>query len=140
MNTWTRRFLGLAKEIAGWSKDESTKVGSVIVDHNKRIVSLGFNGPPQRVPDQVGLDRETRLRRSLHAEQNAILFAKRDLTGCVIYVTHTPCAKCAAMIIQTGIAKVVAPMPDAAFRERWREDTLEALSMFSSAGVEFEEV
>ena len=140
MNVWTRRFLGLAKEVSRWSKDDSTQVGSVIVDGNKRVISLGFNGPPQGVPDETGLDRETRLRRSLHAESNAILFAHRALTGCTLYVTHPPCAKCAAMIVQAGITKVVAPAPDEAFRARWADDIKETRFMFESAGVAFEEV
>lgn len=140
MNVWDRRFLGLAKEVSTWSKDESTQVGSVIVDGNKRVISLGFNGPPQGVPDETGLDRETRLRRSLHAEQNSLLFAHRSVAGCTIYVTHPPCARCAAMIVQAGITKVVAPKPDEKFRERWADDIEQAKFMFDSAHIEFEEI
>ena len=107
MADWHKRFLTLAEHIAGWSKDPSTKVGAVIVDQQRRIVSTGYNGFPQGVVDNPQLPRERKLMRTLHAEANAILFAKRDLSGCTIYVTHHPCAHCAAMIIQAGIKRVV---------------------------------
>lgn len=140
MTKWQRRFLGLAKEVGSWSKDVSTKVGSVIVDSSNRIVSLGYNGPPQGVPDELGIDRETRLLRSLHAEQNSILFAKQDLEGCTLYVTHPPCARCAAMIVQTGIAEVVCPAPSDEFAQRWAKDLAETRFMFNEAGVKLTQV
>ena len=41
MNTdWDRRFLELASVVGSWSKDPSTKVGAVIVNENKQIVSM----------------------------------------------------------------------------------------------------
>jgi dCMP deaminase len=43
---WDLRFLTLAKTVSTWSKDPSTKVGAVIVDKNRRVVSLGYNGFP----------------------------------------------------------------------------------------------
>lgn len=128
--------MGFARWAAEKSKDPSTKVGAVIVDPSNRIVSVGFNGPPRGVPDDAGIDRETKLMRTLHAEQNAILFAQRDLSGCSLYVTHVPCARCAAMIVQTGIIEVNAPQPDDAFLERWRKEYVEAGFMFHHAGVQ----
>jgi len=35
---WDKRFLDLAEFVALWSKDPSTKCGSVIVDDNKTTV------------------------------------------------------------------------------------------------------
>lgn len=133
---WHEYFIGMARHVAMKSKDPSTKVGAVIVDPHNRVISIGFNGPPRGVPDEPGIDRETKLRRTLHAEQNAILFARRDLADCALYVTHVPCARCAAMVVQTGIKTVVAPNPDPAFLERWREDYVEAGFMFHHAGVQ----
>jgi len=46
INKWHIRFLRLAREVSSWSKDPSTKVGCVIVDQSRRVVSLGFNGLP----------------------------------------------------------------------------------------------
>ena len=53
MNKWDMRFLELAALVATWSKDPSTQVGAVIVDSAKRIVSVGFNGAPRGVQEQL---------------------------------------------------------------------------------------
>ena len=136
VNHWHHRFLNLAGHVAGWSHDPSTHVGAVVVDGDRRIVSLGYNGPPKNTNDYAALaDRETRLLRTIHAETNAILFARRDLAGCALYVTHHPCAHCAAVIIQSGLKQVYVPPVPAAFRERWYSHIAEAQCMFQEAGV-----
>jgi deoxycytidylate deaminase len=43
---WDEFFAGMAVYVSRKSKDESTKVGCVIVDYKKRVVSVGFNGFP----------------------------------------------------------------------------------------------
>lgn len=73
--------------------------------------------------------------RTIHAEANALHFANKDVTGCTIYVTHPPCAHCAAHIIQRGVVRVVYPTPSDEFLDRWRADFEEATQMFSEAGV-----
>lgn len=94
MSKWDRRMLGLVNLVATWSKDPSTGVGAVIVDSKNRIVSVGFNGFPRAVcdSDEALFDRDEKLRRTIHAEENALLFAGRSVEGCTIYVTHPPCA------------------------------------------------
>ena len=106
MSKWDRRMLGLVNLIATWSKDPSTGVGAVIVDSKNRIVSVGFNGFPRAVcdSDEALFDRDEKLRRTIHAEENALLFARGPVDGCTIYVTHPPCARCAAKLIQAGVA------------------------------------
>jgi dCMP deaminase len=137
MNKWDSRMLALAKLVATWSKDPSTGVGAVIVDSKHRIVSVGFNGFPRGVSDsdKTLLDREEKLRRTIHAEENALLFASRPVEGCIIYVTHPPCARCAAKLIQAGIVRVVASTPANTFTDRWGEDLCSAADMFKEAGV-----
>ena len=78
---WDIRFMELAKHISSWSKDPSTKTGAVITDTRNRIVSMGFNGYPQNVPDTDLHIRETKYAKVIHAEMNAILFAHRPLEG-----------------------------------------------------------
>ena len=140
MTNWDHRFLAMAQLVATWSKDPSSKVGSVIAD-GKRIVSLGFNGFPAGTDDDPSIydNRERKYRRVLHAEQNAMSFAKRDLTGCTIYITHPPCTRCAAQIVQEGIKRVVCPSPSADFLVRWEDDMREARAMFKEANVVFVE-
>lgn len=140
MTKWDRRFLGLANLVATWSKDPSTGVGAVIVDAKNRIVSMGFNGFPRAVhDDEANLnDRDEKLRRTIHAEENALLFAGRSVEGCTIYVTHPPCARCAAKIIQAGIVRVVSRPPWNSFVERWADDMRSAAEMFAEANTSFD--
>lgn len=140
MSKWDRRMLSLVGLVASWSKDPSTKVGAAIVDKQNRIVSLGFNGFPRAVSDSTEtlVDRDEKLRRTIHAEENAILFAGRPVMGCTIYVTHPPCARCAAKIIQSGITRVISNPPSFEFRTRWADDMHSALSMFAETHVSFE--
>lgn len=134
MNKWDARFLDLASLVASWSKDQ-TKVGACVADGNNRVVSLGYNGFPRGVADDMSVPREKKLMRVLHAESNAILHARRDLSGCSIYVTRPPCSNCAALIIQSGIARVVYEAPDPAFMVRWGDSIAESEAMFREAGV-----
>jgi dCMP deaminase len=133
---WDERFLKLAELVATWSKDPSTQVGAVIVDNQNRIVSTGFNGFPRGIFDDSEVTRDVKLMRTIHAETNALLFAQRDVSGMTIYVTHHPCANCAAKIIQSGITRVVVTKLDDNFDARWDGQITEALKMFNEAFVQ----
>ena len=135
LGKWDARFMALAEHIAGWSLDPSTKVGAVIVDDKKRIVSVGFNGFPRGVADDERLqNKEEKYEHIIHAEINALMFAQRNLEGCTLYVWPLPpCARCATQIIQTGIFRVVAPFPSK--KTKWFESLCRAASMFDEAGV-----
>ncbi len=137
LNKWDGRMLGLAHHIATWSKDPSTKVGCVIAKGKNKVVSVGYNGPPAGVNDEFR-DRAHKLLRSLHAEDNAILSARVVLDGCTAFITHAPCSNCAARLIQSGIIRVVFPLPGAEFIHRWYDSYMESLAMFNEAGVEVE--
>lgn len=141
---WHARFLDLAGHVAGWSKDPSTRVGAVIVDRERRVVSLGYNGLPRGVVDDSSIlnNKELKLQIVKHAEENAILNSLLRPAGCTIYVTHHPCASCAGSIIQSGISRVVFPsVPlDSTFSQRWRESITLAQKILEEAGVEVLEV
>ncbi|MGF1688629.1 cytidine/deoxycytidylate deaminase family protein [Photobacterium japonica] len=135
ISKWAVRFFQMAELVASWSKDPSTQVGAVITQGN-RIVSVGFNGYPHGVSDSADTDdREMKLLKTLHAEENAILFAKRDLAGCEIWVTHFPCPNCAAKIIQTGISTVHCPEQSEDFLSRWGDKIRVSQEMFAQSGV-----
>ena len=132
---WTKRFNQMAHLVGSWSKDPSTQVGAVITKSN-HIISLGFNGYPQGVLDSLNTDeRELKYLKMIHAEENAILSAKRDLTGCAIWVTHFPCPNCAAKIIQVGIKQVNCPAQSEDYLSRWQEKIKISQDMFEQAGV-----
>jgi dCMP deaminase len=135
-NKWHKRFLELAELVSTWSKDPSSKVGAVIVDKYNRIVSTGYNGFPVGVNDSKDrLDnRDVKYKMILHAEENAIMFAKQNLEGCSLYVTNLPpCSHCAALIIQSGIKNVYTPQKD--IPDRWKESIALTKQMFYESGV-----
>lgn len=135
-NIWNYRFMDMAHLVATWSKDPSSKVGAVIVDANRRIISTGYNGLAIGVEDSIErlTNRDIKYKIILHAEENAIMFAKRDLSGCSLYVTTLPpCAHCASLIIQSGIKTVYACKSD--IPERWKESYDLTTAMFNESGV-----
>ena len=132
---WDVRFLSMASLVATWSKDPSTKVGAVIVDDQRRIVSLGYNGFPKNICDDKRLDnREIKYKMVVHAECNALLFAAKDLAGCTIYTyPFMPCPTCAGMIIQSGIIRAVSQENN---KWRWSEEFATSRLMFEDAGID----
>lgn len=133
---WNRRFIELAKLVATWSKDPSSQVGAVIVDEHRRIVSTGYNGFAVGVndlPERLN-NRDVKYKIILHAEENAIMFARRDLTGCSLYVTNLPpCAHCASLIVQSGIKNVYAVCDEVP--DRWKDSYELTCQVFREAGV-----
>lgn len=136
---WDGRFLSLAEHVAQWSKDPRTKTGAVIVDKDRRIISLGYNGLPALVPDSPNLleVREEKLETIIHAEINAILFAHRNLVGCILYTWPFPsCSRCASVVIQSGIRKIVAPALKVEPGHWMYESFARTDRLFADAGVE----
>lgn len=136
---WDLRFLELAKLIGSWSKDPSTQVGAVIVDENKRIISVGYNGFPQGVNDDERLnDRNTKYNIIVHGEINAILFANKSVRGCTLYtIPFEPCPRCAGLIIQSGIKRVVSYKNT---NLRWEKDFKITRQLFKEAQISLEYV
>ncbi len=135
---WDTKFLDLAEHISEWSKDPSTKVGAVIVDQNRRIISTGYNGFPVGIMDSFDRysNRNIKYEMIIHAEANAILFAKQDLHGMAIYTTPLqPCSRCASLIIQSGIKKVVS-YSSSEENPRWKDNFALAKELFEEAEVE----
>lgn len=136
---WDRRFLDLARTVAGWSRDPSTQVGAVIVRPDRTIASLGYNGLPRGVADEPARleNRAAKLLMTVHAELNAVLAAREPLHGCTVYVwPFQPCAHCAAALIQAGVIRVVAPPTPPDLAARWADSIKAACAMFAEAGVD----
>lgn len=135
---WDIRFLDLAKLVSTWSKDPSTKIGAVITDRDNKIVSLGYNGFPKKLADDDRLnDRETKYKIIIHGEMNAILSASRSLDECTLYTyPFMPCPRCASMVIQTGISRIVSYKNT---NERWAEEFKLSLDLFKESNIEYTE-
>ena len=110
---WDEYFMGVAILSSKRSKDPSTKVGACIVNEDKKIVGIGYNGFPAGCSDDVfpwdreGDYLECKYPYVVHAEPNAILNSTVPLKGATIYVTLFPCNECAKLIIQSGIKEIV---------------------------------
>jgi len=142
VDKWDNRFLDVCRTVAAWSKDPSTKCACVIVDQKHRILSTGINGFPRGVPDDADKlqDRETKLALVIHAEENALLFAQRDLSGGTAYVwPMPPCSRCAAKLAQAGIVRVVTVAPSDAQRARWGESFDLAQWVYDQVRIEYVE-
>jgi len=140
MSNWDKKFFELSQYIASWSKDRSTKVGSVIVNDNHVIVSIGYNGFPIGFNDDVDErhERPIKYKYTEHAERNAIYNAAKigiSTKDCTIYVSLFPCADCARAIIQSGIKKIVCIEPDWN-HDVWGTDFKISKEMFNECGVE----
>ena len=110
---WDEYFMGVAILSSMRSKDPSTKVGACIVNQDKKIVGIGYNGFPMGCSDdEFPWDREgdfldCKYPYVVHAEPNAILNSTVSLKDATIYVTLFPCNECAKLIIQSGIKEIV---------------------------------
>ncbi len=138
--SWDEYFMGIAILSAKRSKDPSTQVGACIVNSDKRILSMGYNGMPRCCSDdefpwdKSGNPLESKYLYVCHAELNAILNCDRgNVRGCICYTTLFPCNECAKAIIQSGIAEVVY-MED---KYADSDSVIASKKMFDTAGVKY---
>ena len=93
----------------------SLQVGATIVNDEKKIVGIGYNGFPKGCSDdelpwgKTDDDKfNTKYMYVCHAEMNAILNKNTsDIKDCTMYVALFPCNECAKMIIQSGLKEIV---------------------------------
>lgn len=106
---WDEYFLKIAETVALKSKDPSSKMGCVIVDKNKRVVSVGYNGMIQGADESKMTlsERPMKYYFVIHSEMNALLYAHRDLTGCTVYNPVATCENCLKHCLQAGIKRFV---------------------------------
>lgn len=149
---WTHYFVTIAEAVSKKSKDNSTKMGAIIVSPiSKQILSTGFNGFPRGVNDYKEdpeiasrYERPEKYLYTEHAERNAIYHAASygiPLNGSVMVLNRHvfPCVDCARAIIQAGIIKVIGgPSPDVNAQmptPNWRDYISDTQQMFNEAGV-----
>lgn len=140
MNNWDIKFVELSRHIAEWSKDTNSKNSAIIVDEDNIVISMGYNGFPIGCDDKImsRYERPDKYLFTEHAERNAIYHAAKlgvSIKCCTMYVTLFPCADCARGIIQSGIKKLVSPIPDVD-HERWGTHFKASLIMLEEAKVE----
>lgn len=140
------QHMEVARAYAKFSKDQSTKVGAVIVGTKGETRAQGYNGAPRGSradEDERGTTRPEKYYWFSHAELNAITNAARvgtPLEGSTIVITHPPCMDCARAIVQAGIVEVIAAIPSDEFCERWKEHGWRAIQLFDECGVRYREI
>ena len=137
--SWDEYFLAIAEQISLRSPDPNTKHGCVLVDSSKRIVSTGYNGPVSGLPHElVPLTRPEKYDWFIHAEDNAVSFARADLRGTTAYITGQPCAPCFRRLLQVGVKRIVqGKRQSACLSER---EVLACKTMADALGVEWVEL
>ena len=137
------KYMGVVDAIAKLSKDESTKVGALILGPAFEPRSFGRNGTPRGCAadeDSRGWVRPEKYFWFSHAELNAITNAARvgtPLDGCALLVTHPPCMDCARAIVQAGIVCVITRHPGEEFLGRWVEHTRRTQALFEECQVDY---
>lgn len=123
-------FMGIALAAAARSTCDRAKVGAVLVKAG-HIAGTGYNGSPKKQPhcDDVGhLLVGGHCVRTIHAEQNAIMFSRTGTEGSTCYVTHYPCLICANLLVNAGIDRIV-------YADAYRVDRL-SVDVMQMAGIE----
>jgi dCMP deaminase len=110
---WDELFLKMATNVATMSKDDSTKVGSILVTPDNTNISFGYNGMVSGVdePSELWLKRDSKLKEVIHSEENTLLNCPFKPRGCTIYVTHQPCTRCIIRLAQAKIRRIVYGEP-----------------------------
>ena len=148
MDKWDIRFMLLAKEIAGWSKDPSSKIGAVAVDKNRRILGTGYNGFPMKDADNLieYYLRSIKYEKVIHAEKNLILNCLNSgvsLKDANIYIWgQAVCKDCAKELTQTGIKAVFSAWNEKSdASNRWKNEWKEhSTKYFKTSGIKYHAV
>ena len=131
MEKFDRSYLEMAEVWAQNSYCKRRKVGALLVK-DRTIISDGYNGTPSGFENICEDENGVTKPYVLHAEANAITKVAKSgnsSEGATLYVTASPCAECAKLIIQAGIRRVV-------YREGYPDDF--AREMLSEGGVALE--
>ena len=118
-----------------WSRNsycKRRKVGALLVK-DRTIISDGYNGTPSGFENICEDENGVTKPYVLHAEANAITKVAKSgnsSDGATLYVTASPCAECAKLIIQSGISRVV-------YRDAYR--LIDGIDLLKRAGIEVEQ-
>ena len=126
------RYLRMAQIWAENSYCIRRQVGALIVK-DKMIISDGYNGTPSGFENICEDENGVTKPYVLHAEAKAITKVAKSgnsSQGATLYVTASPCAECAKLIIQSGITRVV-------YRDAYR--LTDGIDLLKRAGITVEQ-
>jgi len=125
-------YLQMAEVWAQNSYCKRRKVGALLVK-DRTIISDGYNGTPSGFENICEDENGVTKPYVLHAEANAITKVAKSgnsSEGATLYVTASPCAECAKLIIQSGISRVV-------YRDAYR--LTDGIDLLKRAGIQVEQ-
>ncbi|CAM4230924.1 dCMP deaminase [Paenibacillus endophyticus] len=146
---WDTYFMDIAYMVSTRSRCPRRHVGSVLVQ-GKKLLGTAYNGAPMGVQDclEAGcmiaeevemklvdgieqLFKKQRCIRTIHAEQNLLLFTDRaDREGSTVYVTDQPCWTCANMLANSGVVEVV-------YHRSYPKDSEKVIRLMKQKGIQF---
>jgi dCMP deaminase len=147
---WNTYFLDIAYMASTRSQCPRRHVGAVLVQ-GKKLLGTAYNGAPMGVADcteagcmvveefeikllddgQEEMIRKQRCVRTIHAEQNLLLFTdRRDREGSVVYVTDQPCWTCANMLANSGVVEIV-------YHRAYPKDSGKVKELMMQRGIKF---
>lgn len=102
------RFMTMAYQQGKFSKAKKLKVGTLIVNEQLQIVGTGYNGTPKSVDNECENPTTGKTYDYvIHSEINAVLNATtNDLRDCIVFITDSPCLKCASVLVQKGVKNI----------------------------------
>ena len=115
---WDRYFLEIAEAVALRGDCRRKRVGCVLVDQDHRIIGTGYNGAEPGGPsclagqcprglDDSPPDEDYSDCIAVHAEANALLFARASCKGATAYVTTWVCEGCKKLLRGAGVDRLV---------------------------------
>lgn len=127
-------FMDVAFRFSLLSKCLRLKVGCVCVK-NGAIIGIGWNGlPPGIVEDSCENEEGFTKDSCNHAEDNMLIKlsgSTESARDSVVFLTHSPCTKCAPKLAMAGVRKVY-------YRHQYRTD--EGVKYLQNNGVEVEQI
>jgi dCMP deaminase len=106
--SWDEFFLNLCETIKIRSPDPKTKVGSVLVSEDHRVIANGYNGLPSGCDENIDwTDRILVRKMIIHSEVNTILYAQSRYKNATLYTSLSPCCECIKVIAAAGIKRVI---------------------------------
>jgi dCMP deaminase len=146
---WDTYFMDIAYMASTRSQCNRRHVGAVLVQ-GKKLLGTAYNGAPMGIPDcteagcmlveeielkivdgQEEVIRKQRCIRTIHAEQNLLLFTDReDREGSTVYVTDQPCWTCANMLANSGVTEIVYHRP-------YLKDSDKVIDLMMHRGIAF---
>lgn len=149
---WDTYFLDIAYMASTRSQCPRRRVGAVLVQ-GKKLLGTAYNGAPMGVADcseegcmiveeyeltevngEEQVVKKQRCIRTIHAEQNLLLFTDRDdREGSTVYVTDQPCWTCANMLANSGVAEIV-------FHRPYLKDTQKVTALMKQRNITFRQL